>query len=76
MIMEIRIGDVMRLRKPHPCGGSEWTVVRSGAFIGIRCNICLHRVVLDRAVFQRRVKDVVSRARTPGPLSSQEDQGN
>lgn len=76
MIMEIRIGDVMRLRKPHPCGGSEWTVVRSGAFIGIRCNTCLHRVVLDRAVFQRRVKDVVSRARPRGPLSSQEDQGD
>jgi hypothetical protein len=59
--MEIRLGDVVRLRKIHPCGGYEWEVVRLGADIGIRCRTCLRRVLLQRSVFEKRVKNFVSR---------------
>ena len=59
--MEIRLGDVVRLRKVHPCGGYEWEVVRLGADIGIRCRTCSRRVLLERSVFERRVKSFVSR---------------
>lgn len=62
MVMEIRIGDIVRLRKPHPCGGVEWEVVRLGADIGIKCQKCQHRVLLPRSTFERRVKSFVSRA--------------
>ena len=62
MVMEIRLGDVVRLKKVHPCGGFEWTVARLGADIGIKCNACGRRVLLARSVFERRVKAVVSRA--------------
>ncbi|MBI4318094.1 MAG: DUF951 domain-containing protein [Chloroflexi bacterium] len=61
MVMEIRLGDVVRLRKPHPCGSYEWQVVRLGADIGIRCQKCQHRVLLARSVFERRVKEFISR---------------
>ncbi len=61
MIMEIRLGDVVRLRKVHPCGGYEWEVVRLGADIGIRCRTCRRRVLLDRSVFEKRVKTVLQR---------------
>lgn len=61
MIMEIRLGDVARLRKQHPCSGWEWVVVRLGADIGIRCTTCQRRVLLDRATFEKRVKAFVSR---------------
>jgi hypothetical protein len=61
MIMEIRLGDVVRLRKVHPCGGYEWEVVRLGADIGIRCRTCSRRVLLERSVFEKRVKTFVSR---------------
>ena len=61
MIMEIRLGDVVRLRKPHPCGSYEWEVVRLGADIGINCLTCKRRVLLDRSVFEKRVKEFVSR---------------
>ena len=61
MIMEIRLGDVVRLRKVHPCGGYEWEVVRLGADIGIRCQTCARRVLLDRSVFEKRVKTFVRR---------------
>lgn len=59
--MEIRLGDVVRLRKVHPCGGYEWEVVRLGADIGIVCRTCGRRVLLDRSVFEKRVKAFVER---------------
>ena len=59
--MEVRLGDVVRLRKPHPCGGYDWEVVRLGADIGIRCLGCKRRVLLDRSAFEKRVKTFLCR---------------
>lgn len=59
--MEIKLGDVVRLKKRHPCGGYEWRVTRLGADIGINCLSCRRRVLLERAVYERRVKELVSR---------------
>ena len=61
MPLDVRIGDVVRLRKPHPCGSYEWEVVRLGADIGIRCLGCGRRVLLPRRQFERRVKTIVRR---------------
>lgn len=61
MAMEIRLDDVVRLRKPHPCGSYEWRVVRLGADIGIKCCKCNRRVLLPRRAFERQVKTFVSR---------------
>ena len=63
MVMEIKLGDVVRLKKKHPCGGDEWEVVRLGADIGIRCLKCQRRVLLERSIFERRVKASVSGGR-------------
>ncbi|MFN8591414.1 MAG: DUF951 domain-containing protein [Thermomicrobiales bacterium] len=56
------IGDVVRLKKPHPCGGFDWTVTRLGADIGIKCLLCGRRVLLPRRELERRLKRFVSRA--------------
>ncbi len=64
---DYRMGDVLRLRKPHPCGGSEWEVTRLGADIGLRCRTCGHRVLLERAVLKRRLKGFVSRGEPADP---------
>ena len=61
MVMEIRLGDVVRLRKKHPCGSYEWQVVRLGADIGIRCLGCNKKVLMPRSTFQRRIKAFVKR---------------
>ena len=61
MTIEIKLGDIVRLRKAHPCGSYEWEVVRLGADIGIKCLKCQRRVLLERSVFERRVKAFVSR---------------
>jgi hypothetical protein len=62
---DIRLGDVVRMRKPHPCGGLQWEVVRLGADIGIRCQQCGRRVLIPRSQFRRQVKALVSRAEPP-----------
>ncbi|HYP42331.1 MAG TPA: DUF951 domain-containing protein [Chloroflexia bacterium] len=59
---DIRIGDVYRLRKPHPCGSYDWRVVRVGGDIGMRCAKCDHKVLLPRSEFERRIKTLVARS--------------
>jgi hypothetical protein len=61
MVLDIYIHDVVRLRKPHPCGSTEWTVVRIGADIGLRCHGCGRRILLSRRILEKRLKTFVSR---------------
>ena len=55
-ITPLELNDIVRLRKPHACGGYEWKVVRLGADIGLKCNNCGRRVLLTRRDLQRRLK--------------------
>lgn len=61
MVLELRLGDVLRLKKTHPCGNNLWEVVRLGTDIGIKCRKCEHRVLLQRSYLERRVKEVIGR---------------
>lgn len=56
MLPDLQMKDHLRLRKPHPCGSYEWTVVRLGADIGLECNGCQHRVMLTRRELAKRMK--------------------
>ena len=58
----LAVGDVVRLKKPHPCGGFDWRVVRLGADIGVKCVTCGRRVLLPRRDLERRMKLFVVRA--------------
>ena len=62
MTIEIKLGDIVRLRKVHPCGSYEWEVVRVGTDIGLKCLKCQRRVLLARGVFERRMKEFVSKS--------------
>lgn len=53
--MEWKVGDVVTLRKVHPCGGYSWEVYRVGADIGIRCATCGRRVMLERRALEKRL---------------------
>ena len=66
--VELALGDRIILRKPHPCGGREWTVVRLGADIGLVCDRCAHRVLMDRLDVERRYTGhLASGPRDPQP---------
>ncbi len=57
-LLGIQLGDRVVMKKPHPCGGNAWEVVRLGADIGLRCEGCGRRVLLSRQDLARRVKCV------------------
>jgi hypothetical protein len=58
--MDLKVGNVVRLRKQHPCGGFEWEVVRIGADIGLRCLTCGRRILVPRSKIEKRIKKVLS----------------
>ena len=60
-VLELLLGDVVRLRRRHPCGGSEWLIDRLGADIGLRCQACGRRVLIERRALEGRITDFVSR---------------
>ena len=59
MLPELRLRDIVRLRKPHPCGSFDWVVVRLGADIGLECRGCGRRVLLERRELARRLKTIL-----------------
>ena len=61
MAQDFQVDDLVRLRKPHPCGSYEWLVVRVGADIGLKCQVCGRRVLMNRRTFKKRVKTVIHR---------------
>lgn len=58
-MIPIQVGDTIRLKKPHPCGGYLWKVLRVGADFRIQCTTCNHNVMLPRKEVERRVKEVL-----------------
>ncbi len=67
MVLDLWMGDVLRLRRRHPCGGFDWDVVRVGLDIGLCCRTCGRRVLMDRATLRRRIGEVVERGDPPDP---------
>ena len=59
MLPDLQLNDVVRMRKPHPCGSYEWTVTRLGADIGLECKSCGRRVMLTRRELARRAKTIL-----------------
>ncbi|MBR3804508.1 MAG: DUF951 domain-containing protein [Clostridia bacterium] len=59
MITKLNVGDKILTKKPHPCGSSEWTVVRLGADVKIKCNGCGRIVMLTPTDFERRLKKIL-----------------
>jgi len=60
-VLVLLLGDVVRLRRAHPCGGRTWLVDRLGADIGIRCETCGRHVLVERAALERRIEGFVRR---------------
>ena len=67
MVASLKLGDVIRMKKVHPCGGFEWEVVRLGADIRVRCLRCDRHVMLPRSALERRTKSVPLQGPPPSP---------
>lgn len=56
--MEINVGDVVKLKKVHPCKSFEWEVLRSGADFRIKCLGCGHQIMLPRKSLEKSIKEI------------------
>ena len=63
MKMDINIGDILKLKKQHPCGSKEWEVLRVGADFRIKCRGCGHQVMIARRLLEKNVKEIRPRIR-------------
>ena len=56
--MEINVGDIVKLKKQHPCGSKEWQVLRSGADFRLKCMGCDHQVMMERKLVEKSTKEI------------------
>ncbi len=68
-VLKLVLGDVVRTRKTHPCGGDQWEVVRLGADIGLRCLRCDRKVLMPRSKLERRIREFVRRGPDTAPAA-------
>ena len=67
---DLRLGDLVQMRKTHPCGSDRWTIIRVGADIKIKCAGCGRIVMMDRAEFVKRMKKCIAHAPDAQPSGS------
>ena len=59
--MDIHVGDVLELKKPHPCGSRQWQVLRVGMDFKLRCAGCGHELMIPRSKAEKAVKKIIPR---------------
>ena len=57
--MDIKVGDVLRLKKEHPCGSREWQVLRIGADFRLKCTGCGHQIMIPRRQAEKNIREIV-----------------
>ncbi len=57
--MDIQVGDILKLKKEHPCGSREWEVLRIGADFRLRCMGCGHQIMIARRQAEKNIKDII-----------------
>jgi hypothetical protein len=66
MTVTYKLGDIVQLKKPHACGANEWTVIRMGMDLRVKCVKCQHSVLIPRVRFDRIVRKVLKTADSEG----------
>lgn len=56
--MEYQVGDIVKLKKPHPCGSSEWEILRVGMDFRLKCMGCGHQVMVTRKLVEKNTRGV------------------
>ena len=56
--MDIQLGDILTMKKPHPCGEKQWLVLRTGADLRLRCVGCGHEVMVQRGKAEKNIRSI------------------
>lgn len=60
--MEYQVGDIVKLKKPHPCGGHEWEILRVGADFRLKCEGCGRQVMMPRTLVEKNARGLRKKA--------------
>ena len=60
--MDIQVGDLVKMKKPHPCGSQEWEILRVGMDFRMKCLGCGHQVMLARKLAEKNIRGVKKQA--------------
>ena len=63
--MDVRLGDILEMKKPHPCGSKEWLVLRVGMDFRLRCQGCGHEVMLPRSKAEKNIRKILREEEQP-----------
>ena len=56
--MDIQVGNIVRLKKKHPCGSFEWEVLRTGADFSLKCTGCGHQIMIARRLVEKNLREI------------------
>ncbi len=62
--MDVRVGDILEMKKPHPCGNNRFSVLRTGMDFKIKCTECSHSVFIPRAKCEKNIKNIIREEKT------------
>ena len=60
--MQFELGDIVKLKKKHPCGSSEWEILRVGADFRLKCLGCRHQIMVSRKLVEKNTKEIRKKA--------------
>ena len=60
--MNYEVGDILKLKKQHPCGSREWEVLRVGADFRLKCLGCEHQIMIARKLLEKNIKEIKEKA--------------
>lgn len=61
-ILELQVGDVIKMKKPHPCGANEWEILRTGMDFRLKCKGCDHQVMVSRKLVEKNFRGIIKKA--------------
>ncbi len=64
--MDVRLGDVLVMKKPHPCGSKEWKVLRTGMDFRLKCQGCGHEILTPRSKAEKNIRQIRREEETDG----------
>jgi len=67
MIIRYNLGDIVKMKKEHPCGSDQWEITRTGIDFGLKCMGCGRRVMVPRPKFEKAVKSIIKKAEPENP---------
>lgn len=59
LYLDVRVGDLLEMKKPHPCKGNKFLVLRAGMDFKLHCTTCSHEIMVKRSKIEKNIKKII-----------------